>query len=144
AASFNDHPASSTPIPPGSFRFWKVLLHRARSEGQQQPGTANSALFMTLEDETAQVDVILWPGLLVEFGKEGSTPRSSPSMASISALFLPRNKVQTCGVTVSRNCGVRVSAHGGLTRSAAADPLQTIRESCRTAEFKCRLDKRLC
>lgn len=37
---------------------------------RQRPGTANGVLFMTLEDETGQVNVILWPGLLVKFRKE--------------------------------------------------------------------------
>ncbi|WP_049027337.1 OB-fold nucleic acid binding domain-containing protein, partial [Burkholderia cenocepacia] len=36
----------------------------------QRPGTANGVLFMTLEDETGQVNVILWPGLLEKFRKE--------------------------------------------------------------------------
>ena len=37
---------------------------------RQRPGTANGVLFMTLEDETGQVNVILWPGLLEKFRKE--------------------------------------------------------------------------
>ncbi|WP_049098167.1 OB-fold nucleic acid binding domain-containing protein, partial [Burkholderia cepacia] len=37
---------------------------------RQRPGTANGVLFMTLEDETGQVNVILWPGLLEQFRKE--------------------------------------------------------------------------
>lgn len=37
---------------------------------RQRPGTANGMLFMTLEDETGQVNVILWPGLLEKFRKE--------------------------------------------------------------------------
>ncbi|OXI39173.1 hypothetical protein CFB49_28825 [Burkholderia sp. AU17457] len=40
---------------------------------RQRPGTANGVLFMTLEDETGQVNVILWPGLLEMF--EGSARR---------------------------------------------------------------------
>jgi len=34
------------------------------------PSTANGVLFMTLEDETGQVNVILWSGLLEKFRKE--------------------------------------------------------------------------
>ncbi|CAG9254001.1 hypothetical protein BDI4_40075 [Burkholderia diffusa] len=49
--------------------------HRARSHGRQQPGMANGALFMTLEDETAQVNMILWPGLLEEFREEALAQR---------------------------------------------------------------------
>ncbi|KVD88269.1 hypothetical protein WI90_20900 [Burkholderia ubonensis] len=37
---------------------------------RQRPGTANGVLFVTLEDETGQVNVILWPGLLKKFRKE--------------------------------------------------------------------------
>jgi len=37
---------------------------------RQRPGTANGVLFMTLEDETGHVNVILWPGLLEKFRKE--------------------------------------------------------------------------
>ncbi|RXV64132.1 error-prone DNA polymerase [Burkholderia stabilis] len=37
---------------------------------RQRPGTANGVLFMTLEDETGQVNVILWPSLLEKFRKE--------------------------------------------------------------------------
>ncbi|AIO71079.1 Error-prone DNA polymerase [Burkholderia multivorans] len=37
---------------------------------RQRPGTANGVLFMTLEDETGQVNVILCPGLLEKFRKE--------------------------------------------------------------------------
>ncbi len=35
-----------------------------------RPGAANGVLFMTLEDETSQVNVILWHGLLEKFRKE--------------------------------------------------------------------------
>ncbi|KGC96419.1 OB-fold nucleic acid binding domain protein [Burkholderia pseudomallei] len=48
--------------------------HLARACGlvtaRQRPCTANGLLFMTLEDETGQVNVILWPGLLAKFRKE--------------------------------------------------------------------------
>lgn len=37
---------------------------------RQRPGTANGVLFLTLEDETGHVNVILWPGLLEKFRKE--------------------------------------------------------------------------
>ncbi len=37
---------------------------------RQRPGTANGVLFMTRDDETGQVNVILWPGLLEKFRKE--------------------------------------------------------------------------
>lgn len=37
---------------------------------RQRPGTANGVLLMTLEDETDQMNVILWPGLLEKFRKE--------------------------------------------------------------------------
>ena len=37
---------------------------------RQRPGTANRELFMTLEDETGQVNVILWLGLLEKVRKE--------------------------------------------------------------------------
>ena len=37
---------------------------------RQRPGTANGVLFMTLEDETGTVNVILRPGLLEKFRKE--------------------------------------------------------------------------
>ncbi|OXJ06685.1 error-prone DNA polymerase [Burkholderia sp. HI2500] len=37
---------------------------------RQRPGTANGVLFMTLEDETGQVNVILWPQLLETYRKE--------------------------------------------------------------------------
>ncbi len=37
---------------------------------RQWPGTANGVPFMTLEDETGQVNVILSPGLLEKFPKE--------------------------------------------------------------------------
>lgn len=35
-----------------------------------RPGAVNGVLFMTLEDETSQVNVILWRGLLEKFRKE--------------------------------------------------------------------------
>ena len=37
---------------------------------RQRPGTANGVRFLTLEDETGQVNVILWPSLLEKFRKE--------------------------------------------------------------------------
>ncbi|KVK86633.1 error-prone DNA polymerase [Burkholderia sp. MSMB1498] len=37
---------------------------------RQRPGTTNGVLFMTLEDETGHVNVILWPALLEKFRKE--------------------------------------------------------------------------
>ncbi|KVD94623.1 DNA polymerase [Burkholderia stagnalis] len=37
---------------------------------RQRPGTANGVIFLTLEDETGQVNVILWPSLLEKFRKE--------------------------------------------------------------------------
>ncbi|HDR9150340.1 TPA: error-prone DNA polymerase [Burkholderia vietnamiensis] len=37
---------------------------------RQRPGTAKGVLFMTLEDETGQVNVILWPKLLETYRKE--------------------------------------------------------------------------
>ncbi|MGY4837936.1 error-prone DNA polymerase [Burkholderia pyrrocinia] len=37
---------------------------------RQRPGTANGVLFMTLEDETGHVNVILWPQLLETYRKE--------------------------------------------------------------------------
>nr|WP_254603619.1 OB-fold nucleic acid binding domain-containing protein [Burkholderia lata] len=37
---------------------------------RQRPGTANGVLFMTLEDETGQVNVILWSKLLETYRKE--------------------------------------------------------------------------
>ncbi|KWK68811.1 hypothetical protein WM15_06355 [Burkholderia ubonensis] len=37
---------------------------------RQRPGTANGVLFLTLEDETGQVKVILWQGLLEKFRQE--------------------------------------------------------------------------
>jgi len=37
---------------------------------RQRPGTANGVLFMTLEDETGQINVIVWPDLLEQFRKE--------------------------------------------------------------------------
>ncbi|MXN76420.1 DNA polymerase III subunit alpha [Burkholderia sp. 4701] len=43
---------------------------------RQRPGTANGVLFMTLEDETGQVNVILWPGLLEKIS-EGSPRRGT-------------------------------------------------------------------
>ncbi len=46
----------------------------ARACGQvtvrQRPGTANGVLFMTLENETGQVNVILWPKRLETYRKE--------------------------------------------------------------------------
>jgi error-prone DNA polymerase len=37
---------------------------------RQRPGTANGVLFITLEDETGQVNVIVWPSLVEKFRKE--------------------------------------------------------------------------
>ncbi|WP_321959291.1 error-prone DNA polymerase [Burkholderia cenocepacia] len=37
---------------------------------RQRPGTANGVMFMTLEDETGQVNVILWEALVEQFRKE--------------------------------------------------------------------------
>ncbi|MBY4898713.1 error-prone DNA polymerase [Cupriavidus sp. AU9028] len=37
---------------------------------RQRPGTANGVMFMTLEDETGTVNVIVWPGVLEKFRKE--------------------------------------------------------------------------
>lgn len=37
---------------------------------RQRPGTANGVMFMTLEDETGTVNVIVWPGVLENFRKE--------------------------------------------------------------------------
>lgn len=64
------------------FRYTPAVERAAGNAGQraarayglvtvrQRPGTANGVLFMTLEDETGQVNVILWPGLLEKFRKE--------------------------------------------------------------------------
>ena len=38
--------------------------------GRQRPGSANGVLFMTLEDETGNVNVIIWPDLLERQRKE--------------------------------------------------------------------------
>lgn len=37
---------------------------------RQRPGTANGVLFMTLEDETGQTNVIVWPTLLEKYRRE--------------------------------------------------------------------------
>lgn len=37
---------------------------------RQRPGTANGVLFMTLEDETGQTNVIVWPALLEKYRRE--------------------------------------------------------------------------
>ncbi|MPV65508.1 error-prone DNA polymerase [Burkholderia sp. BE17] len=37
---------------------------------RQRPGTAHGVLFMTLEDETGQINIIVWPDLLERFRKE--------------------------------------------------------------------------
>jgi error-prone DNA polymerase len=37
---------------------------------RQRPGTANGVLFITLEDETGQINVIVWPSLVEKFRKE--------------------------------------------------------------------------
>jgi error-prone DNA polymerase len=37
---------------------------------RQRPGTANGVLFMTLEDETGNTNVIVWPDLLEKFRRE--------------------------------------------------------------------------
>jgi error-prone DNA polymerase len=37
---------------------------------RQRPGTANGVLFMTLEDETGQTNIIVWPGLLERYRRE--------------------------------------------------------------------------
>ncbi len=37
---------------------------------RQRPSTANGVLFMTIEDETGVVNVIVWPGVLERFRKE--------------------------------------------------------------------------
>ncbi|MDR5799010.1 MULTISPECIES: error-prone DNA polymerase [Caballeronia] len=37
---------------------------------RQRPGTANGVLFVTLEDETGQINVIVWPSLVEKFRKE--------------------------------------------------------------------------
>ncbi|TWG87948.1 error-prone DNA polymerase [Cupriavidus gilardii J11] len=37
---------------------------------RQRPGTANGVMFMTLEDETGTVNVIVWPSILEKFRKE--------------------------------------------------------------------------
>jgi error-prone DNA polymerase len=38
--------------------------------GRQRPGTASGVLFMTLEDESGIVNVIVWPSVLEQFRKE--------------------------------------------------------------------------
>ena len=47
---------------------------RARGAGivtvRQRPGTAKGVLFLTIEDETGNVNVIVWPSVLEKFGKE--------------------------------------------------------------------------
>jgi len=37
---------------------------------RQRPGTANGVLFLTIEDETGNVNVIVWPSILEKFRKE--------------------------------------------------------------------------
>jgi error-prone DNA polymerase len=37
---------------------------------RQRPMTANSVVFLTLEDETGTVNVVVWPDLVQEFRKE--------------------------------------------------------------------------
>jgi error-prone DNA polymerase len=44
--------------------------------GRQQPGTANGTIFVTLEDETGPVNVIVWPGLRVDEAQRNVLLRS--------------------------------------------------------------------
>jgi error-prone DNA polymerase len=37
---------------------------------RQRPGTANGVIFMTLEDETGPINIIVWPNLLERQRKE--------------------------------------------------------------------------
>lgn len=60
--------------------------------GTPTKGMADGVLFMTLEDGTGQVDVIVWPGL----GRKRSAPRCWPSTAC------GRPKVR-CGQTRRRD-----------------------------------------
>lgn len=39
--------------------------------GRQRPGTASGVMFVTLEDETGTVNVIVWPSVLEKFRKDG-------------------------------------------------------------------------
>ena len=38
--------------------------------GRQRPGTASGVIFMTLEDETGNINVILWKGIQERFRRE--------------------------------------------------------------------------
>lgn len=59
---------------PASTLFGYQNRQLARGAGivtvRQRPGTANGVLFMTIEDETGTVNVIVWPSVLERFRKE--------------------------------------------------------------------------
>jgi error-prone DNA polymerase len=38
--------------------------------GRQRPSTANGVMFVTLEDESGNVNVIVWPSVLEKYRKE--------------------------------------------------------------------------
>ena len=59
---------------PASTLFGYQNRQLARGAGivtvRQRPGTANGVLFMTIEDETGTVNVIVWPSVLERYRKE--------------------------------------------------------------------------
>jgi len=58
--------------------------------GRQRPGTAKGTVFLTLEDETGNINVIVWPKVQENFRKELMT----------SSLLLIKGSVETAqGVT---------------------------------------------
>ncbi len=56
----------------------------------QRTATANGVLFMTLEDETGQFNVTIWPGLLEKFRKEAL----SAALLAVYGGWQPEGKVR--------------------------------------------------
>ncbi|SPV02548.1 DNA polymerase III, alpha subunit [Burkholderia cenocepacia] len=56
----------------------------------QRTATANGVLFMTLEDETGQFNVTIWPGLLEKFRKEAL----SAALLAVYGVWQPEGKVR--------------------------------------------------
>ena len=77
AVSLRAHPLSSCASvwPHGAvcgLRKWRALgtecvRRRRASSARQRPGSARGVIFMTLEDETGVVNVVVWPDVLEKF-----------------------------------------------------------------------------
>ncbi len=79
---------------------------------RQRPGTAKGLLFITLEDETGQTNVIVWPALLEKYRREAL----GASLLAVYGVWQAEGKVHHLVAKELRDCSdllgaLRVESH---------------------------------